>query len=79
MKTRLTLRIEGDLVIKAKREAHRRGKSVSRMVAEYFAALGEEVGSRDNLPPVTGSLYGLLRGKSISERDYRKHLREKYF
>ncbi|MBN1106786.1 MAG: hypothetical protein JXL84_25510 [Deltaproteobacteria bacterium] len=58
---------------KAKREARRRGKSVSRMVAEYFGALSEEVTPRATLPPVTASLFGLLKGKPVSEEDYLKH------
>ncbi len=78
MTTKLTLRMEKTLVAKAKREARHRGKSVSKMVAEYFGALGEEAYPADTLPPVTASLYGLLKGASISEKEYRRHLKDKY-
>ena len=52
MKTKLTLRMDKTLVAKAKHEAKRRGKSVSGMVADYFAALGEEVQPADTMPPL---------------------------
>lgn len=80
MTTKLTLRMDKVLVAKAKREARQRGKSVSRMVAEYFGAFGEEeVHPADRLPPVTASLFGLLKKASVSEKDYRRHLKDKYF
>ena len=78
MTTKLTLRMEKVLVAKAKREARHRGKSVSKMVAEYFGALGEESRPADLLPPVTASLFGVLKGASVSEKDYRRHLKDKY-
>ena len=78
MTTKLTLRMEKTLVAKAKREARHRGKSVSKMVAEYFGAIGEETHPVDTLPPVTASLFGLLKGVSVTEKDYRRHLKDKY-
>ena len=78
MTTKLTLRMDKILVAKAKREASHRGKSVSKMVAEYFGALGEEAHPADALPPVTASLFGLLKEASVSEKDYRRHLKDKH-
>jgi hypothetical protein len=66
------------LIAKAKQEAKHRGKSVSGMVADYFAALGEEAHPADTLPPVTASLFGVLKKASVSEKDYRRHLKDKY-
>jgi len=76
MTTKLTLRMDKTLVAKAKREAKDRGKSVSGMVADYFAALAEEARPADALPPVTASLFGVLK-KDLSEEDYRQHLKDK--
>ena len=70
--------MEKTLVTKAKQEAKHRGKSVSKMVAEYFGALGKELHPVDALPPVTASLFGLLKGAPVSEKDYRRHLKDKY-
>ena len=65
-------------VRKAKMEARRRGKSVSRLVAEFIESIGLRPDSETVLPPTTASLVGILKGKDISEDDYREHLREKY-
>jgi hypothetical protein len=78
MGTKLTLRIEEALVQKAKIEARRRGKSVFRMVAEYFDSLGARPGTSRVLPPINTSLIGILEGQTLSEDDYKRHLREKY-
>jgi hypothetical protein len=78
MNTKLTLRMEEEIVRKAKNEARQRGKSVSRMVAEYFDSLGPRTEASDVLPPITSSLIGILNGRPQSEEDYRRHLREKY-
>ena len=40
MQTKLTLRLEEQLIERAKAHAKKRGKSVSQMVADYFALLG---------------------------------------
>jgi len=77
MNTKLTLRMDDTLVAEAKTHAARRGKSVSQMFGEFVASLGISHPG-DALPPVTGSLRGVLKGRRITESDYKKHLREKY-
>ena len=79
MNTKLTLRMDETIVRKAKIEAKRRGKSVSRMVADFIESIGQQQASEKDLPPTTASLVGILKGKEISEEDYKTHLREKYF
>ncbi|MFC1825721.1 DUF6364 family protein [Thermodesulfobacteriota bacterium] len=78
MNTKLTLRMDETVVRKAKIEAKRRGKSVSRMVAEFIESIGSRPDSEKILPPTTASLIGILKGQEISEDDYKAHLREKY-
>lgn len=78
MNTKLTLRMDENIVRKAKMEAKRRGKSVSQMVAEFIESIGLQQNSAKDLPPTTASLVGILKGKEISEEDYKTHLREKY-
>jgi hypothetical protein len=78
MQTKLTLRLDEKLIERAKGEAERRGKSVSQMVAEFFGSLGKARRAGASLPPVTASLLGAARGKSLSEADYKRHLRDKY-
>jgi len=78
MKTKLTLRMDEVVVRRAKSEAKRRGKSVSQMVSEFVDSLGAAKPGKQDLPPVTASLLGLLKGQRVSETDHKKHLREKY-
>ena len=77
MNTKLTLRLDDVLVAQAKAEAAQRGKSVSQMFAEFVAALVPRRRERA-LPPVTGSLLGIMKSRRLSEKDYKKHLLEKY-
>lgn len=78
MHEKLTLRLDRALIEKAKRYSRAHGKSVSRLVADYFAVLdsGHEAGTP--LPPLTASLRGALQGREVSEADYRAHLDAKY-
>ena len=78
MNTKLTLRMDDVLVQQAKMQAAQRGKSVSRMFGEFVASLGKSKPDNRRLPPVTGSLLGVMKGHRISEKDYKKHLREKH-
>jgi hypothetical protein len=78
MNTKLTLRMDTELVQTAKMEASHRGKSVSRMVGEFFNSLASGHRKAAKLPPITASLVGVLKGRGLSEEDYRKHLKKKY-
>ncbi|QOJ16583.1 MAG: antitoxin [Phycisphaeraceae bacterium] len=83
--TKLTLRLDADLISRAKASAAKQGKSLSQIVADYFAAL---VGSprrprrkrpdRDALPPNTRHLCGLLEGEMLDRSAYLRHLEEKH-
>ena len=77
MNTKLTLRMDEVLVREAKTQAARRGKSVSQMFSEFVTSLAASR-HRSTLPPVTGSLLGIMKGHEVSEKDYKKHLGEKY-
>lgn len=84
MSEKLTLRMERAVIQRAKRYARARGKSVSRLVADYFALLEPtspqppSVEETERLPPVTRSLLGSLSGADLDESDYRRHLEEKH-
>jgi len=78
MNVKLTLRMDETVVRKAKIEAKCRGKSVSRMVAEFIDSLNSRPIPEKPLPPTTASLVGILKGQDVSEDDYKLHLREKY-
>jgi hypothetical protein len=79
MQAKLTLRLEGGLIRRAKSFAKRTGKSVSQMVADYFALLEEQPQEPDSqLTPIVRSLKGSLRGANVDAEDYHRHLEEKY-
>ncbi len=74
---KLTLSVDAKVVDGAKRYAEQRGTSVSRLVEEYLAVISRGAGVRDE-PPILARVRGLLKGSRLDERDYRRHLREKY-
>lgn len=79
MNTKLTLRMDEDVIRGAKRYSAKAGKSVSQLVENYLAVLSREVGlAEDELPPAVRSLYGALAGSGVSEEDWYTHLEEKY-
>jgi len=79
MQTKLTLRLEDQLIEQAKSYAAEAGKSVSQIVSDYFKLL-TATRSKVNSPstPVTQSLRGLLRDSEFDEKDYKRYLEEKH-
>ena len=79
MQTKLTLRLEEALIRKAKRFSKKSGKSISRIVADYFdkvdAPPPEEIAG---ITPKMASLKGIMKGTGIEEKDYTRHLEEKH-
>ena len=79
MQTKLTLRLEDQLIEQAKSYAAHAGKSVSQIVADYFKLLtSDKIKSVSPSTPVTQSLRGLLRESKLDEKDYKKYLEEKH-
>jgi hypothetical protein len=79
MQTKLTLRLDEDLIRRAKSVAKKRSKSVSQLVADYFASLDKEPKqSAEDLAPIVRSLKGALRGTDVDIEDYRGHLEERH-
>lgn len=78
MYVKLTLRLEEDLIQVAKDYAAKTGKSLSQIVADYFALLTARPAHDEGTTPLVRSLKGALRGAAVDETDYRRHLEEKY-
>ncbi|MBS4095797.1 MAG: hypothetical protein KGZ83_03045 [Sulfuricella sp.] len=79
MSSKLTLRLDENLIERAKRVAGHSGKSVSQMVADYFSLLeAPDAGPPPANAPRTRALRGALRGAVVDEDDFRRHLEEKY-
>lgn len=77
MNTKLTLRLDDELIGRAKRHSAKSGKSVSKLVSDYFALIDDESVATDITSRVR-SLRGALAGSGLDERDYRRHLEEKH-
>ncbi|RMF78930.1 MAG: antitoxin [Nitrospirae bacterium] len=79
MQTKLTLRLDEELIRRAKVYAQRRGTSLSRIVAQYFALLDEPAPSEGvGETRLVRELRGSLRGAEVDEADYRRYLEGRY-
>lgn len=79
MQTKLTLRLDDRLIEQAKAHARRTGKSVSQLVADYFALIEQTTDShRIGVSARVSGLRGALKGSTRTEEDYRRHLEEKH-
>jgi len=77
MQTKLTLRLEDELIKQAKKHAKEQGKSLSQIVADYFTIFTKKT-KKQRIAPITQSLIGILKESNFDEKDYKKHLEEKY-
>jgi hypothetical protein len=79
VRTRLTLRLDADLVRRAKAYGKSRGKSVSQWVADDCRLLEEPMETVEaKATALTQSLRGVLRGTAVGEADYRDHLADRH-
>ena len=79
MNTKLTLRLDNELIKSAKSQASIMGKSVSQMVADYFYVLDKKsVKKSIPLTPIVKSLKGSLKNAKIDENEYKTYLENKY-
>lgn len=84
MQAKLTLRLEEELIKKAKRYAAGQQKSLSKMVADFFQQLTNKAGSSSNtkskveMGPITRSLAGCLKDITFKESEYYDYLEKKY-
>ena len=79
MQTKLTLRLDDWLIRKAKRFSRKTGKSVSRIVADYFEKLdAPSPDEMEGITPKVASLKGILKGAGAHEEEYHRYLEEKH-
>jgi len=75
--TKLTMRLDQELIARAKRHSADTGRSVSQLVA-YFFSLIEAQDSGVEITPRVRVLRGVLAGSGLDEDDYRRHLEIKH-
>lgn len=79
MNTKLTLRMDDSLIESAKEYSSRTGKSVSRIVADFFEIIkNNDTHKEQQLTPTVQSLKGALNRSGIEEKDYKDYLEGKY-
>jgi len=77
--TKLTLRLDEGLIERAKRHSAKTGKSVSRLVADFFTLIDtREYPATAEISARVRGLTGVLSSAGVSEADYREHLEEKH-
>ena len=77
MQTKLTLRLEQDLIQRAKSFAKAHDKSVSQLVSDYFERLSDNQTGRRKTP-IVRSLRGVLKDYELDQTDYVEYLRKKH-
>ena len=70
MQTKLTLRLDDQLVKDAKQHARQTGKSLSQMVTEYFSAVTSPEAAPSELTPTVSKLKGVLAETKVDVDDY---------
>lgn len=79
MNTKLTLRLEDHLIESAKEYSAKTGKSVSKIVSDFFVIIeNKKLKKSYQVTPTVQSLRGILKDSKISEDEYKKYLDEKY-
>lgn len=84
MQTKLTLRMDSELIALAKAQAKRNGKSLSEFVADYFMQFKEKEPPEEDelvLTPIVASMVGILKSKESQDfdmEDYYRYLEEKH-
>ena len=80
MQSKLTLRMDDNLIESAKAWSAQSGKSISRIVADLFTLMQQQEprSGPEDLSPTVRSLKGILKGHQVDEAEYRDYLAEKY-
>ena len=79
MNTKLTLRLDDKLIESAKKYSAQTGKSVSKIVSDFFVIIkNEKLSKKYSVSPAVLSLKGVLKDTQFSEDDYKDYLEDKY-
>jgi hypothetical protein len=80
MDTKLTIKLNEEVIVKAKHYAKQKGTSLSKLVENYFNTISSESMVEEEITPLVKSLTGVV--PHISEQDekeaYTQYLTEKY-
>ena len=80
MDTKLTLKLDKEIINQAKRYAESRKISLSKLIEIYLQLLTKESSAKDNISPLVESLSGVIElPKNYDDKDdYSEYLTQKY-
>jgi Family of unknown function (DUF6364) len=80
MDTKLTLKLDQEIIHRAKEYAESKKISLSKLIESYLQLLTKESSSKDNISPLVESLSGVIElpKKYDDKDDYANYLTEKY-
>ena len=80
METKLTLRLNKNVIDQAKRYANDHETSLSKLIENYLSAITNETRSIEKISPLVQSLSGVIQLSENEDpkRTYQEHLNEKY-
>jgi hypothetical protein len=80
MNTKLTLKMDSQVITRAKGYAAKEGKSLSRMVETYFKLITGQKEKEEEITPLVKELSGVIRLKKGQDfkTDYADYLGKKY-
>lgn len=77
MNSKLTLKLQSDIIAQAKEYAKKNHTSISKMVENYLKSVTEREVDAD-VSPLVKSLTGVIDDKQIDQSNYSDFLDEKY-
>lgn len=79
MQKKLTIRIDEDIIARAKAYAATHDRTLSEMVESYFDSLTEDRKlDESELTPRVRKMVGILKGSGLDIDDYKQYLIDKY-
>lgn len=78
METKLTLKMDQEVIQSAKDYAESNKRSLSRLVEDYFRKLISEKDPKNKFSPLVEELSGVISEKDLEKLDYVTYLEKKY-
>lgn len=78
METKLTLKLDENVIQSVKKYAENNNRSLSRLVEDYFRNLLTENDSLKTFSPLVEELSGVISEKDLKDIDYISYLEKKY-
>ncbi len=80
MNTKLTIKLDDDVIIRAKSYAKHRKTSLSKMIESYLDSVTKQSSEENNITPLVKSLSGVISLPNVfnEKSDYADFLTKKY-